>query len=544
MRLAVQQHLHALDVLQDAEIVYHNANDPPPRWLRYLRPDGVVLHATFLGVRWNDDFERYRALYSWVARFECPTVALPQDEYDHSQVLEEWLIELGATRVLSCFDTATRRVLYPRTGARFPFAHTLTGYIDGDTAAAIAPTITEPRTRPFDLVYRAAKLPYWFGSHGQLKHKLGMAVEESARERGLRIDVSTRSEDTIYGASWLDFVMSGRATVGCESGSSVLDPRGDLQARIREMLSSKPELTFEEVDEMMPAGWDSYAFFAISPRHLEAVITKTCQLLVEGSYSGVLMAGVHYVPLRRDLANLGEALDAVADVDAAHAIAERAYTDVYLNGMYTLAEFASGLGRVMSTHRRVRLSVATLESSNARAAAVERNLRATTAPLAQAMRTAARPFLLRARLWWTFAATLAGSPDLRRYLWHLVSGRSTPPLRRMVGDVIRLGLLARAMRPRPTMQWHVTTEVDRRCVVFRSKAGEGTSPVPPITAVSRVVWDHSAVASSVLFSPVRDDGPAIVLGSAGLYEFEIFRTSTLNAQALAARALVDALRRS
>ena len=38
----------------------------------------------------------------------------------------------------------------------------------------------------------------------------------------------------------------------------------------------------------MPSGWDSYAFFAISPRHLEAVITKTAQVLVEGRYSGVL----------------------------------------------------------------------------------------------------------------------------------------------------------------------------------------------------------------------------------------------------------------
>ena len=48
------------------------------------------------------------------------------------------------------------------------------------------------------------------------------------------------------------------------------------------------------------AGWDSYAFFAISPRHLEAVVTKTAQVLVEGSYSGVLEPERHYIPVRRD----------------------------------------------------------------------------------------------------------------------------------------------------------------------------------------------------------------------------------------------------
>ena len=33
----------------------------------------------------------------------------------------------------------------------------------------------------------------------------------------------------------------------------------------------------------MPAGLGLLSFFAISPRHLEAVLTKTCQVLVAGS---------------------------------------------------------------------------------------------------------------------------------------------------------------------------------------------------------------------------------------------------------------------
>jgi len=102
--------------------------------------------------------------------------------------------------------------------------------------------------------------------------------------------------------------MSGRAVIGAESGSSVLDARGEIQRRIGRLLAEQPGLSFEEVDAQMPDGWDSYAFFAMSPRHLEAVITKTAQVLVEGRYSGVLEPGRHYIPLRRDLANLDEAL--------------------------------------------------------------------------------------------------------------------------------------------------------------------------------------------------------------------------------------------
>ena len=49
--------------------------------------------------------------------------------------------------------------------------------------------------------------------------------------------------------------------------------------------------------------------FAISPRHLEACATRTCQVLVEGEYSGVLRPGEHYIPVRKDLSNLDDVLE-------------------------------------------------------------------------------------------------------------------------------------------------------------------------------------------------------------------------------------------
>ena len=95
----------------------------------------------------------------------------------------------------------------------------------------------------------------------------------------------------------------------------------------------------------MPQGWDSYAFFAISPRHLEAVITKTAQVLVEGRYSGVLEPERHYIPVRRDFSNLDEALERLRDVEAVEAMTERAYRDVYLSGRNNLSVLADQLSR-------------------------------------------------------------------------------------------------------------------------------------------------------------------------------------------------------
>src|SRR5438874_72692 len=95
MRLAVEHHLKALDTTA-AEVVYVNAAARVPTWIRHIRYDAVVLHTTFLCVRWYADFADYRARFAWIRELDCTKVALPQDEYDHAHVLDDWLAELGA----------------------------------------------------------------------------------------------------------------------------------------------------------------------------------------------------------------------------------------------------------------------------------------------------------------------------------------------------------------------------------------------------------------------------------------------------------------
>jgi hypothetical protein len=168
------------------------------------------------------------------------------------------------------------------------FRGALTGYIDDAMARRCATQLRPIAARTHDIVYRATQLPYWFGSHGQLKHRIAEVVGARATAHDLTTDISTRWEDTIFGDGWSDFLMTGRSVIGAESGSSVLDRRGEIQSRIRTLLAEQPTLSFDEVARELPEGWDSWRFFAISPRHLEAVVTKTAQILVEGTYSGVL----------------------------------------------------------------------------------------------------------------------------------------------------------------------------------------------------------------------------------------------------------------
>lgn len=293
-------------------------------------------------MRWATFFHRWKRSFDWLAETDCVKIALPQDEYDHSEVLDEWLYELGMSDVFTIFGGACE-TLYPLMSRRARFHHCLTGYIDEAEAARAAVTLRALPQRPHDIVYRASHLPFWFGSRGQLKHRIGDAVAAAAARHGLDCDISTRAEDTIHGRSWLEFLASGRAVIGCESGSSVLDRRGEVQAAISHLLEKQPDLTFEEVGHRLPEGWDSHTYFALSPRHLEAVITKTAQVLVAGRYDGVLEADRHYIPLEPDLSNLDGVLERLRDLPGLERMTARAYEDVHLSGRFSYRQLASEL---------------------------------------------------------------------------------------------------------------------------------------------------------------------------------------------------------
>ena len=101
-------------------------------------------------------------------------------------------------------------------------------------------------------------------------------------------------------------------------------------------LAEHPDASFEEVEaNCFPGADGGLRYFAISPRHLEACATRTAQVLIEGSYNGILRPGEHYIELRRDFSNLDEVLDLIeSDAERAR-LTEAAYRDVVASGAYT-----------------------------------------------------------------------------------------------------------------------------------------------------------------------------------------------------------------
>jgi hypothetical protein len=219
---------------------------------------------------------------------------------------------------------------------RVGISRVLTGYLAPDTLERIEAIVSATGERPIGIGYRAARVPQSLGRHGRLKTEIASVVAEAARARGISVDIQTGVTPPFRGDDWYRFLASCKYTIGVEGGASVHDPDGELEKATTRYLADHPDASFDEVESQCFPGADGgLRYFAISPRHLEACATRTAQVLIEGSYNGILRPGVHYIELRRDFGNLDEVLDLlVSDVERAR-LTDAAYQTVVASGAYT-----------------------------------------------------------------------------------------------------------------------------------------------------------------------------------------------------------------
>jgi hypothetical protein len=129
---------------------------------------------------------------------------------------------------------------------------------------------------------------------------------------------------------WARFLRTCRATIGAESGSYFLDRDGRMIAGAKAYLASHPDAAFEDVFDRFfrSPPVDYVSGKCISSRHFEPIGTKTCQVLLEGHYNGILKAEEHYIQVRKDLSNLKDVVGQLKDAALRTAIVERAYAYV------------------------------------------------------------------------------------------------------------------------------------------------------------------------------------------------------------------------
>lgn len=343
LRTAVADHLLSFRRYGGRPCIYVNmAVRSVPGWIWRLDIDLVVLHTILLSDRWQpDDFRDVALRLRSLRRLRAPRVAIPQDEFINTDVLVEVLADLGVDHVFSCAPPEEWDTLYgPLIERGSGVTRVLPGYLEPTTVRRISELAAVIPERDIDIGYRAWKPKPWLGRHGMQKGWIADAFQAAGTAAGLRVDVSLDTADTLLGDDWFRFLLRCRYTIGVESGASILDRAGRIRACADAFVAEYPDAPFEAIEARCFPGLDgTLNLRTISPRHLEACATRTPQVLVEGSYSGILEVGRHYIPVRADLADVPEVVAKIAGGDGHRVMAEAAYADVVASGRYEYQAF-------------------------------------------------------------------------------------------------------------------------------------------------------------------------------------------------------------
>jgi len=344
LRDTIHKHLYAWKKYSKHRVIYVNvAYGFPHALLKRIKIDAIVFHTIFVGsMRWDPSlYEKFTDLCWELKYLECPKIAIPQDEFLNTELLNDFINEFGITHVLTCADKKDWKYIYNKVDfKKVKFKTVLTGYIDESTVNKVHTLAKNVFTRDIDIGYRAWKAEYWLGRHGLHKVTVAENVEKLKKKMNLKTDISLKSEDTLLGDSWFKFLLRCKATIGVEGGSSVLDRQGTIRLRVNAYMKIHPNASFASVKTKFFNRLEGkLGLLCISPRHLEACMTRTVQLLIEGEYNGILKPWVHYIPIKRDYSNLEEALLVLKDSKQLERISNNAYQDIVGSGKYTYKTF-------------------------------------------------------------------------------------------------------------------------------------------------------------------------------------------------------------
>ena len=349
------EHLSSFALFSNHDVFYANCTGTARPKVPLASFNAVVVHYS---VRVNLDNHLSPWFASALREYAGLKVLFIQDEYDTTEVARTSMQTLGIHVVYTCVPEASiPRVYDPKRFASVRFITTLTGYVPLSHHASGKPN----SQRHILIGYRGRALPYWYGDLGQEKKQIGQRMREECERRNLPVDIEWEDRHRIYGEAWYEFLANVRVTLGTESGSNIFDDTGSIKAQIENALAHDPGSTYESVRERFLAGKEGpVRMNQISPKVFEAITLRTALVLYEGTYSGVVEPGRHYISLKKDFSNIDEVLSKIQDEALLTDLTERAYQEIVASGKYSYETFVRGFDQVISSCARNRVGAGVL----------------------------------------------------------------------------------------------------------------------------------------------------------------------------------------
>jgi hypothetical protein len=128
-----------------------------------------------------------------------------------------------------------------------------------------------------------------------------------------------------------------------------MDLEDEVAAEYAALGGRDDEDTLAALEHGALARWEgNVPYRAVATRHFEAAALNSCQILFEGDYSGVLRPMVHYIPLRKDFANLETVLDLQGDDEVCRRLTANAFRDLIASGTYDVRRLVARVDRKLA----------------------------------------------------------------------------------------------------------------------------------------------------------------------------------------------------
>ena len=347
LRSTLREHLFCFKKYSNDNCFYFNADTGKlADYLVRIPFDLIIFPTAFISSRWKGRASFEQELLpnvEAIKKINCIKILLPQDEWIFTNLLCEFIQNFRIDLVFSTAAESEWHKIYAGVDfKKVKFERVLTGYLDEQVLQRIGKIVAQTPVQTLDIGYRAARIRPWLGSHGYLKTAIAGVFIRYGDLHKLRYDISLKYEDTLFGDNWFEFLARSRYTIGVEGGAGIIDPEGKIMEQGMAYEEKHPEASFEEFEKNCFPGMDNNLHLvALSPRHLEACATHTCQILIEGDYNGILKRNLHYIPLKKDFSNMEEVIAAMGDEEKRKAITERAFEDIIASKKYTYQTFVS-----------------------------------------------------------------------------------------------------------------------------------------------------------------------------------------------------------
>ena len=305
-----------------------------PFYLKKIDFELIIFDWLFLGTRMaRDNFLKMLKKISFLKTKKAVKICLPQDEFTSMDILVDFINIFKIKYVFSVSPSTEWDIIY--RGVNFNeviFYQKLTGYLD---EGLINKWSNKKTIKSIDIGYRTISSVYW-GRFNLIKSQIASLFLDKTKSLNMKCDIKVGKENFYSGDKWYDFLSKCRYTLGVEGGSRILDWDGKLFKTVNDLSKNKnsTDITcYQDVLSNYKEG--EINVIAISPRHLEACLTKTVQILVEGKYNGILRPNIHYIELKKDFSNIDNILSTINDESRRIQIADNAFRDIALSGKYT-----------------------------------------------------------------------------------------------------------------------------------------------------------------------------------------------------------------